>query len=1008
MLFNLFLFFQCCEQIQRISSVAVPRVRYPRESGVITLADGQKLTGLNIHLSVPNLSQIKAYFGIRYASLGTAHLSPLKRPGVRQSATTSVQFDTLPISNLSKTGISVPASPHRFSHSVASFFYEAPSGVHAKTILPPVCPQPDWNQNQIEMEFLQPVRNRLLRLEPFLREQSEDCLTLNIYVPQTTYPFAAQGFLSLKEGQSNGNFALFDLHAAILWLRNNVASFGGDPEQITIMGYRHGAALVHLFSLSKMAQGIGGKGIKRIILMDGSGLAPWAISTREDWLMSELASQLNVTSAKPNKDSENRREPVNPLSSSTVVQTSAFNNLKPNPTKSHVNSTNETIKYPSVSEQLIKLLKALPIDEILRIQKNLKIPPFITLLGPVASHHLFPGFLTNQISPEAGAQKSAEHFQFQNMRSSRSTTYLESTLFSQADLMVCSTQLPALDVYKHSQWHDRWTDSLLNFSHALYPSNWKSITDLLEFVYMKTYRKELSDRNTGSTYEVFLEKALELLSDGLFLSPTVQTIQLHHALKILESKHRGSVAGVHATATSANPEPISARSNAWIKQNEGLAYYLGAPLVSPNRLDPFVESYSEADKRISFKILQFLTNFIHSGNPNKPNIWPSASKPSVYWPEYDDKTESYLSVGLFENRKSWEIKRNGDEDLMIKHAFREKELAIWSHLLPRIAGLGPDPESHTKNRSENGDTKQPQKKQNETTDNLSECSNSETWAPNAQSYEAHLYWLNLRQRQRHEDEASLNASMRILENTITEMVFHRERIRENRSFFFRLSHNSHGENPAQEPLQEEESAVIDRGPVQVTRLQDFTQPGAHRQQSKDNNTMTTRSALLWTITVGSVLFLLNALVFMGIYYQARHMRCNPLQTITVSAKTNRMDREDTRATPDDKGTTGCYGSKKSKCDSSDHSGLQGGNLYYGDHLMDAAQKCPTSPNPCVNENPPGQNASLRHGQPVFGSVRGHQTLLLTNHGTAQEAVNWGIQPPRFGLNEYERFGIRYT
>lgn len=63
-------------------------------------------------------------------------------------------------------------------------------------------------------------------------------------------------------------------------------------------------------------------------------------------------------------------------------------------------------------------------------------------------------------------------------------------MFSSVDLLVGTTQQLALNFYNYSQWDNQWADSLLNFTHALYPSNWKSITELLKFVYMKTYKKE--------------------------------------------------------------------------------------------------------------------------------------------------------------------------------------------------------------------------------------------------------------------------------------------------------------------------------------------------------------------------------------------------------------------------------------------------------------------------------------------------------------------------------------
>lgn len=45
------------------------------------------------------------------------------------------------------------------------------------------------------------------------------------------------GFLKTgSKGSAQGNFGLMDLVAAIHWLRENLPSFNGDPNKLTLMG----------------------------------------------------------------------------------------------------------------------------------------------------------------------------------------------------------------------------------------------------------------------------------------------------------------------------------------------------------------------------------------------------------------------------------------------------------------------------------------------------------------------------------------------------------------------------------------------------------------------------------------------------------------------------------------------------------------------------------------------------------------------------------------------------
>ena len=86
------------------------------------------------------------------------------------------------------------------------------------------------------------------------------------------YRLAALGFLCLDTDEAAGNMGMLDMVTALEWVHANIASFGGDPNKITIFGESAGSATIGHLMLSQETQGLFARGIGS----SGSPLAPWA------------------------------------------------------------------------------------------------------------------------------------------------------------------------------------------------------------------------------------------------------------------------------------------------------------------------------------------------------------------------------------------------------------------------------------------------------------------------------------------------------------------------------------------------------------------------------------------------------------------------------------------------------------------------------------------------------------------------------------------------------------
>ncbi len=84
------------------------------------------------------------------------------------------------------------------------------------------------------------------------------------------FGFLAHPELSLESGHGSGTYAIQDMVYGLKWVKDNITKFGGDPDNVTIIGHSAGAAAISTLAGSPIAKGL----FHKAICMSGGSFEP--------------------------------------------------------------------------------------------------------------------------------------------------------------------------------------------------------------------------------------------------------------------------------------------------------------------------------------------------------------------------------------------------------------------------------------------------------------------------------------------------------------------------------------------------------------------------------------------------------------------------------------------------------------------------------------------------------------------------------------------------------------
>uniref|UniRef100_A0A1Y1MFT8 Carboxylic ester hydrolase n=1 Tax=Photinus pyralis TaxID=7054 RepID=A0A1Y1MFT8_PHOPY len=103
-------------------------------------------------------------------------------------------------------------------------------------------------------------------------------LDKDLVLVTVNYRLGALGFLSTGDDSIPANNGLKDQVLALRWVKDNIATFGGNPEKVTISGNSAGGSSVHYLTLSPMTKGL----ITSAIIQSGVVISQIAVIPRNE------------------------------------------------------------------------------------------------------------------------------------------------------------------------------------------------------------------------------------------------------------------------------------------------------------------------------------------------------------------------------------------------------------------------------------------------------------------------------------------------------------------------------------------------------------------------------------------------------------------------------------------------------------------------------------------------------------------------------------------------------
>ncbi|CAH1117825.1 unnamed protein product [Phaedon cochleariae] len=422
-----------------------------------------------------------------------------------------------------------------------------------------------------------------------------------------------------------------DQIAALHWVQQNVALFGGDPGNVALAGHGSGAACINFLMISPTVMpGL----FHRTVLLSGSALSSWALVEDPVNYAVKLAKEVNCS-------------------------------IPEDVGKDH--------------EAIVDCLRETPLEDLLRAEVTP--PAYLSAFGPSVDGVVIKADFAKELVTYFKPQ-DLQSFGNANVKRSEATLTPRGT--NPYDLLFGVVTSEALGRFSDKDISAGFEGERRDKLVRTYVRN--AYTYHLSEIFF-TVVNEYTDWERTVQHPVNTrDSAISALSDAQFVAPLVQTGDMLSAKPPQSGQEAGGSRTFfyvfdYQTKDGDYPQRMGT------VHGEELPYIFGAPLV--DGFNHFPKNYTRSELALSESFIILIANFARTGNPNEhhkqePVLAASRERNrfrSIVWDEYDSVHQKYLEIGMKPRMKNhfrahqlsvWlrlipELHRAGMEDVVARH-----------------------------------------------------------------------------------------------------------------------------------------------------------------------------------------------------------------------------------------------------------------------------------------------------------------------------------------------------